>query len=142
MNDYESKILEALQTAVMAAVGNSPNPPVKYVNVDFDPPSGQPWWEVVYIPNNVTGEFWSEGKTYQGVLRLILHWPQNNDGAYEPMNEVARIANQFQKGNKYADSGNAVNVKIQEHPNATGVIEDSPNLLLPLTVRYSCFKVQ
>lgn len=140
MIDYESKVLEALQLAVKSAVGNTL--PVKYVNIILDPPNDGKWWEIVYIPNNLENEFWADGKTHQGVLRLILHWPMDNKGAYVPMEEVSRVANQLQKGNVYADSGNNVNVKIQEHPNATGPLENPPELLLPLTVRYSCFKLQ
>ena len=140
MIDYESKILQALQTAIKNAVGSSL--PVKYVNVNFDPPTAGKWWEVIYIPNNIENEFWSEGKTYQGIVRLILHWPMNNDGGYKPLDEMSRVATQIQKGNTYNDSGNNVSVKIQEHPNTTGPIEMPPEFLLPLTIRYSCFKVQ
>lgn len=137
--NVERYILEALQKGVTLAVGTSI--PVKYVNTNFKAPSNGKWWEVVYIPNNVTDEFWDEGKTFQGVLRLILHWPQSNTGAYLAMDEMKRVADSFIKGNIYTDPLNQVRVKIQEHPNCTGVLEQSPEFLLPLTIRYSCFKI-
>ena len=139
MVDYEVYILKALQKAVTVAVGQQM--PVKYMNTNINPPSDGKWWEVVYIPNNVTNEFWSEGKTYQGVLRLILHWPQDNKGAYDAMTEVSRVANSFQKGNVFTDPSNLVQVRIQDHANANGVIEEPPSLILPLTIRYSCSRI-
>lgn len=139
MVDYERYITKALQTAVKVAVGSTY--PVKYMNRNMNPPSNGKWWEIVQVPNNRTDEFWSEGKTYQGVMRLILHWPQNNEGAYEAQKEVARVANSFAKGTGFSDPENVVTVKIQDHPNTMGVIEEAPSLILPLTIRYSCFRL-
>lgn len=136
---YESAIIEALQTAIIAAVGNSPA--LKCINRNFDPPSDGKWWEIVHIPNNVENELWADGKTFQGIMRLILHWPQDDSGAYRAVNEAQRVANQLKKGNVYADANNLVVVKIQDHPNLTGSIEQSPSFMLPLTLRYSCFKI-
>lgn len=140
MIDYESYILNALQKAMIAAMVGSPIP-VKYVATNFVSPNNGKWWEIVYIPNNLTGEFWSEGKTFKGFIRLILHWPQDGKGAYIAQQEVARVASKFTKGSLFKDSDNIVTVKIDDNPNVTGVIEQSPEILFPLTVRYSCFRI-
>ena len=139
--NMELYILKTLQKQITAAVAGTGAPPVKYLNTNFDPPSNGKWWEIVYIPNNVPNEFWSEGKTYQGIVRLILHWPQNNSGAYLAMQEVLRVSNYFNKGDKYQDEDENVIVRIQDHPDVTSIIEESPQLLIPLTIRYSCFKI-
>lgn len=137
--NMETYILKALQKKVTEAVGNTIH--VKYLNVNFTVPANGKWWEIVYIPNNVRDQFWAEGKTYQGVMRLILHWPQNSGGAYAAMEEVRRVSDFFNKGDKFQDPDENVTVKIQEHPDVTSVIEESPQLLIPLTIRYSCFKI-
>lgn len=73
----ERAILQALQTAVIAARDASilPGLQIKCVGVPFTPPDdGKGWLEIIHIPNNVTDEFWSSGKTYRGFMRLILYW--------------------------------------------------------------------
>lgn len=139
--NIERYVLEALQKAALSAVAGTGSPPVKYVNRNFNPPSDGKWWEVVYIPNNIEGEFWNEGKTYRGVMRLILHWPQNDQGAYAMLDEVARVSNKIVKGTIYQDAGNNAYVRIIDHPNVSGVIEQPPENIAPLTIRYSCFKI-
>ena len=89
----ESKILNLLQKKVTEVVSNTY--PVKYINTNIG--NVDKFWEIVYIPNNIEDEFWSSGKTYRGILRLILHWPQDNKGVYKPMEEVERVANGFEK---------------------------------------------
>lgn len=132
----ESKIINLLQKKVIEVVGNSL--PVKYLNTNM--PVKDKFWEVVYIPNNIENEFWDDSKTYRGVLRLILHWPQDNKGIYEPMEEVERVANGFPKGLEMQDLD--VKVTIYENPNmSSSPIEDDGKLLIPLTIRYICFKL-
>ena len=80
----ESKILSLLQKKVTEVVGKSYK--VKYINTNIG--NVDKFWEIVYIPNNVENEFWDKGKTYRGILRLILHWPQDNKGIYKPMEEA------------------------------------------------------
>lgn len=135
----ERFIIEALQKAVTTAVGILPaSLPVKYINVDFTIPTDDKWWEIVYIPNNYENEFWSEGKTHRGILRLILHWSQNSEGIYNPMLEAERVGAYFYKGKKISDVGNNVLVKLTNKPNIASIFEQSPNLLIALTVRYEC----
>lgn len=141
MGQLNRYILEALQKAVTSAVTATGAPPVKYVNRNA--PSGGKYWEVVYIPNDIDNEFWDAGKTYRGILRLILHWPQDDKGAYAALDEVDRVAKWFTVGKQMQDGGAEpkVTVRVTSEPSIASVIEESPELLIPLTIRYECFKI-
>lgn len=133
----ESKIINLLQKKVTEVVNNVY--PVKYINTNMK--AKDKFWEIVYIPNNIEDEFWGSGKTYRGIMRLVLHWPQDNKGIYKPMEEVERVANGFEKGIELCDDENQVRVGITDNPDCTNVIEDEGKLLIPLTIKYLCFKL-
>lgn len=137
--NLERFVLEALQKKVINVVTGTF--PIKYVGRNIETPVDGKWWELVYIPSNVENEVWADGKTYRGILRLILHWPQNNEGVYQALDEVKRVSDGFVKGERMSDPLNTVSVVVTEHPNMTDIIEQSPELLIPLTVRYSCFTI-
>lgn len=139
----EKAILEALQKGVIAAVAATSlaATAVKYVGRNFTKPNDGKWLEVIYIPNNVTNEFWGSEKTHQGILRLILHWPMTDKGAYEAVTLIEAIAAYFTKGLKLVDPGSTVRINISENPNLMNVMEETPELLLPLSVRYNFFKI-
>jgi hypothetical protein len=136
--NYDRYILEALQKAVINA---SLTIPVKYVGRIFNPPTDGKWIEVIYIPNSLGNEYWSDGKIYKGVVRLVLHWPIDNAGAYPALDMMRNISDKFIKGSKFSDPSNNVIVSIVDHPNINDVIEKAPEMLVPLTIKYSCFKV-
>lgn len=133
----ESKILSLLQKKVTEVV-NSVHP-IKYINTNVK--VKDKFWEIVYIPNNIENEFWDEGKTYRGILRLVLHWPQDNKGIYKPMEEVERVANGLKKGLELFDDENNIKVTLTDNPDCTGVVENEGKLLIPLTIKYLCFKL-
>lgn len=137
----EKAILESLQKAVIAAVAAStlPAAAVKYVGRNFTKPSDGKWLEVIYIPNNLTNEFWGSEKTHQGLLRLILHWPMVDRGAYDPLTLVETIAGYFSKGLILTDAGNTVRVRITDVPNLLSVLEEPPEILFPISIRYQFF---
>lgn len=141
--NLEPFVIQALQKAVIRAVDLSdyPNMPVKYIGVNFNPLPEQNWLEVVHIPNNIENEFWGDEKTYRGVMRLILHGPQNGEGIYGSMGMLTSVLNNLAKGSKHSDTAGNVLVKIEDHPNITGAIEESPELLIPATIRYSYFSL-
>lgn len=140
----ESKILTALQKGVMAAVAASSTPalPVKYVGRAQKAPNDGKWLELIFIPNNIENEFWDSGKTYRGILRMILHWPMNDAGAYLSMEVLQSIVAGLSKGTVLKDdpSSPTVNVKITDNPNLLNVLEEPPELLLPASIRYLVFK--
>lgn len=136
------EIIKTLQTQLIKAVAESimPDLPVKYVMTVFDPsvqaPEGK-WLEVLFVPNNVPNEFWGEEKTYIGLFRLILHWPVDGSGAYESIGVINSISKGFSKGTIL--EGEEIIVRIIENPNLQNVLEQAPDSLLPLSIRYLSF---
>lgn len=135
----ESKIIKCLQTKALEVIDDKN---VKCLNINFNPPVDKKWWEVVYIPNNVEDEFWAdENKTYRGIFRLILHWPQKSQGVYKPLEEVERVAKGFPKNLELFSEDNSVKVIITDTPNVTNILEDRPQFMIGLTIKYTCFKI-
>jgi len=139
----EKAILEALQKAVIAAVAALPSEdrvPVKYVGRNFTKPSdGSGWLEVVHIPNNQLNDSWGSEKTYRGMMRLILHWPMKDKGAYKPIELIEDIASYFVKGRKLTDQASTVSIMIADVPDFKGVMEEPPEMMLPMSIRYEFF---
>lgn len=133
----ERAILEALQTAVRTgAVPNSimPNLPVKYVGRTFQVPNDQKYLELIWIPNNRNGDFWGDEKNHQGLFRLILHWPNNNLGAYQPIDVIESIGSYFTK--QRILSG----IQIVEPPDFRGPLEMGHETLYPSLMRYQSYR--
>jgi Bacteriophage related domain of unknown function len=132
----EHEILQTLQTAAIAAVTASsvPTLAIKCIDITFEPPNDQKYLELVYIPNNDNGAFWGTEKIYQGIFRLILHWPNDGKGPYEAMMALASIAGYFSKYQLLQ------NVQITSNPDLTGVLEQGSEILYPASVRYLRFK--
>ena len=138
MISFEKNVIQALQKAVVSAVEEVY--PVKFVGRNAPEHSGK-WWEIVYIPDNVENEFWADGKTYRGILRLVLHWSQDDQGVEKALDEAARISLDFSKGSVFEDDGQEMQVRIVDHPNVLSVIEERSEMIIPLTIRYSSFKI-
>lgn len=136
-------ILEAIQKGVIAAVAASSmsDLPVRFMGRNHESEDAdKSWLEFVYLPNDVQNELWSDGKTYRGVFRLILHAPMKDLGVYAPMDLLTSIGSYFSKGSRLSDPGNNVTLRITDHPNFMGIMEEPPELLLPLSIRYQYFK--
>jgi len=133
----ERYVLEALQKAVIdtAPVGLS----VKYVGRVLNVGSDDKYLEVVYLPNNIENQYWGSSKVYRGSMRLILHWPIDDTGVYPALNMAKQVADNFPKGSLFEDDGSNVQVKISEEPNISTVLEQPPELIVSITVRYSYF---
>lgn len=132
----EEAILRALQGGVTAAVAASTTPdlPVSYVNVRFDKPLDGKWLELVWLPNNIQGDLWGDEKNYRGILRLILHWPNDGDGVYRPLVLLGSIADYFPNGRLLSG------VQIVGRVDLTGVIMDDHEMLLPVSLRYQSYR--
>jgi hypothetical protein len=131
----DRSILSALQDATEAAVLASikPDLPVKYLGRSWTPPNDQKWLEVIFIPNNPS-DFWGNEQTYMGMYRLILHWPNDDSGAYEPIDVLASVAGYFSKDRRLQ------NVSICETPAFGGVLEEGAENLYPASMRYQSFR--
>ena len=132
----EESILRALQAGVTAAVAAStvPTLPVSYVGVGFTVPDDQKWLEIVWLPNNVQGDLWGNEKTYRGILRIILHWPNNGAGPYGPLGLIGSISDYFYKGRMLAD------VQIYEKPDLINLLQDGDDTLYPVSLRYISYR--
>jgi hypothetical protein len=139
-NDPE--ILSALQQSVTAAVAASTAPalPVKYVLVGstggaaFTPPADQKWLEIVWLPNNRRGDFRGNEKNHRGILRLVLHWPNDGGGAYVPMGVLASISAYFTNGRLLQG------VQIYGSADPQGIIEQGSEVLLPVSILYQSYR--
>ena len=136
----EQQILEALQKGAIAAVEASTMPtlPIKAVGRTFVIPDDQKYLELIRIPNNITNEFWGDGKTYRGIFRLILHWKLDDQGAYPAITLLQSIVSFFAKGNSFVKGD--ISVKILENPDYLGEIEAIPEMIYPVSIRYQCFR--
>lgn len=133
---YEDEILSALQKGVTAAVAQSDNPalPVQYVMVPFATPNDQKWLEIVWIPNNRTGDFLGDEQNHRGIFRLILHWPNQGTGAYEPLRLLGSITRYYAKGRLLSG------VQIYATPQVTGLIEQGDEILFPVSIYYQSYR--
>lgn len=131
-------VLEALQKAVIAAVAASSEPSltIKMVSRIVKPPSDDKWLEVIQIVNDDSDPTWGDEYVYRGMLRLILHWPIDDLGAYEPLELAQEIANYFNKGRRLADLGSNVSVLIDSNPRFMGVMEEESEIMYPFSIRY------
>ena len=131
----EGDILKALQQAVTAAVAAStmPSLPVSYVGVKFTTPNEGGWLELVWLPNNVQGDLWGQDKHYRGILRMVLHWPNDGAGIYRPLTLIGSIVDQFTVG--LLLSGVQIYGK-----DLTGVIFEGDETLLPVSLRYVSYR--
>lgn len=131
----ESAILRTLQAAVRDAVAQSIQPtlPISYVEVKFTKPNDGKWLEIIYIPNNIVGGYWDNGKDYRGLLRLVLHWP-TNDGPYRPLDLLGSIGSYFTNG--LLLSG----VQIYGIADLTGIVQEEGETLYPVSIRYQSYR--
>ncbi len=136
----EKEILEAFQQALIFVVANSTKPLMKIMMVGrtIDGEIPENYVEVVHIPNNRTGEYYGNERTYQGLFRVLYHSPKDDLGPYAAMQYLGEIADGFPK-EKVMING-AANLKIYDVPVAESVIPSGSELLFPLTLRYRCFR--
>lgn len=134
----EEQILKTLQKRLATVVDGQYK--VKYLGRNITPPNKTPWWEVVFIPNNASDQFWGSEKVYRGLFRLILHWPQDDKGAYEYLAEAARVAAGFAKGSRLQYDDSPV-ITITDHPNVMSPIEEPPQTLVAISIRYECLTI-
>lgn len=133
---YDATILDELQTAVASAVAAStvPTLPVSYIGRTFTPPNDQKYLECVWIANNPPDDYWGDEQNYEGIFRLVLHWPNNDAGAIVPMTLLGSICGYFSKDRALPS------VKISDKPKAASAQPIGAEILYPASFRYSCFR--
>lgn len=146
-NFLEPSVYKALQKGVIAAVAASdyPSLPIKALGRTFDvkdevvsPDDIKAYLEIVVVPNNPDDEFWGEGRTYQGLLRLVLHYPNDDTGAYPPLNVLKSVCGYFTKDR--ALIADDVLVRITTPPNLMGDLPSGHKTEYPVSMRYTFFQ--
>lgn len=134
----DKNILQALQQKVIEAVAAStiPTLPVKFVGVSFVTPNDQKWLEIIHIPNNPSDRTWGDEEVNRGIMRLVLHWPNNGAGAYRPLEIMASIMSSF---TKYEKIGGLL--QILNKPKSMSMIENGSENWYPATVEYTVFSL-
>ena len=134
--ENEPAILSALQKGVTAAVAqsNAPTLPVKYLLKTFTIPQDQKWLELVWLPNNIRGSFLGNEQNHRGILRLILHWPNNGSDVYGPTNLLASITRYFTNGLVLSGT------QVVGFPQPSGIIEDGDDTLFPVSIHYHSYQ--
>lgn len=124
-------VIKILQDAVKDAVTQSGTPklPIKFLDVTFTPPKDEKYLEIVWIPVN-NEDYWGDEKNYQGIIRLILHWPKNSTGTYAPLKVIESIEAFFTKGKLLQG------VQIYAKSGFTGALDNGTELLYPVSLRY------
>jgi len=133
----ERAILEALQSAVRDhAVPDSimPTLPVKYVGRTLQVPTNQKYLELLWIPSNRNGDYWGGEKNHQGLFRMVLHWPNDNLGAYGPIDVIESIGSYFTKDCLAPD------IVLLETPDFRGPLEMGHETLYPSQLRYQSYR--
>lgn len=139
METLDTDILQSLQTATGQAVNASslPSLPIKFLGRTWDIPNNQKYLEIVWLPNNRSNDFWGNEKIYRGSMRLILHWPNNDQGSYEPLSLLEELGSYFAKDKLLQNGVNSI--QIYENSDISSPIEAGTESLYVVTVRYQCF---
>lgn len=134
----DKNILQALQQKVIAAVAAStlPTLPIKFVDVSFKTPENQKWLEIVHIPNNPADSTWGNEEIHRGIMRLVLHWPNNGAGAYKPLELIASILSSFNKEEKIGGL-----LQILNKPKSMSTVQNGSENWYPATVEYIVFSL-
>lgn len=108
--------------------------PIKTAGRVFNPPNNGKYFELVPIQDRNSNETWGQEKISSGDIRIILHWPiDENAGIYEPVEILEILALKFPKGGKIGT------LPITENPRILDHIDGETDLLFPLVVRYQVY---
>ena len=131
----QSEMLQLLQTATRKAVEQSSvanwiaEKRISYVSVRFNVPNDSKYLEIVHVPND-EDYFLSGQQPKQGILRLILHWPKDGSGAYEPYRLIEEIASFFSIDTRQEG------FQVSGEPKINQTLVLDKEILYPATIRY------
>lgn len=134
----DDEVLGALQTALGEAVAASilSDVPIKYIGRTFVPATDAPngiFIEEVFLPAN-QDTTWGDERQYMGAYRLVLHFPNNNEGSSRPLQILKSVCGYF---TKYRPLGL---VQVVEPPDLKGILEQATETLYPASLRYASFR--
>ena len=123
------KTVEAATAAITAPL------PVQYPGVAFSPPDDNKFIEVVDLPNDTSIETWSNGSSYSGTMRILLHWPIDGKGALPGLTKLLEYKPYFAKGTVIWENGNKIIITAE--PTLSSLIATDRDLLQPMNIKYS-----
>lgn len=132
-----AQIPDALLAKLAALAIGSPPLPIAYPDVTFDPavraPSGK-YLEASYQPNRPAWEGLSAGKTDQGLLTILVHWPRGA-GIIAPTEVVQAVMTHFAKGT-ILFSG-TTRVKLAREPWQSAPMIEATETCTPITIPWN-----
>lgn len=144
----ETDVIKAAIKSVISVLENLTAPlPIKTAGRTFNIPNDQKYFEIILMQNNSllanprnwvgASATWGDEKTFQGIIRVLLHWPNDDGGIYVQSDILANLKEEFKKGS-WLYNGEA-KLMIYDHPSLTDVVEDGQELIFPLTIPYQSF---
>lgn len=130
------EIIQAFQQKVLAI--DLDGLPVKALGRTFEIPQDQKYIEIIHIPNDGDDRYIANEKMFQGIFRLVLHWPNNDEGTYPPTDIIDLLEPYFSKNNLLFFGSNRL--EFYQRPKFLGAIEAGQEMIYPLSVAYRCFK--
>jgi len=118
---------------VAAPLGGISVDRISFPQSRFTKPNDNKYLEVIFIPNNPPDTNWSNEQLFQGLFRLILHWPKDGSGPYTPMDNIRKIAAHFVKGAYYEK------FSIYQEPKINSTLDEEHEVLYPATIFYRSF---
>lgn len=137
----DSEVFKALQKGVIAAVAacDDPTLPIQTIGRTFEPGDDETaYLQVVIIPNNPDNEQWGDNRSYAGLLRLILHYPNDDAGVYAPLDLLKSVCDYFTKSRVLTDG--TITVRITTPPNLVGDLPSGHETEYPVSMRYNFFQ--
>lgn len=107
--------------------------PLKMPGRIFTPPNDQKYIEVLKLSNDFE-RTWGAEKVFQGFVRVIVHWPNDDSGIVSPISLCETIVNLFPKG-LFLAHGLAM-LQVAESPVILDPIYGGQETLYPVSFAY------
>lgn len=107
--------------------------PIKAPGRTFVPPTNQKYIELVMIPEN-GADTWGNEKQFAGIIRIILHWKNDDAGIIPPSLVCEAIIAALPKDTTFTYG--AARLVISTVPVQMQPLEDGHESLYPVTFRY------
>lgn len=133
----ETDVMRGIVGAAVSAIGSSL--PVKAPGRVGPTPNDQKYYELVLLQDSNENVSWGNEEVYSGILRIILHWPKDDRGVYDPIETLSALKVTLFKGRIIWEGG--AKLLISDNPGLMDMIEEPAEVLYPLSVTYRYFHV-
>lgn len=129
--ELNARVTEAVRSSSIAGLA------IQYPGLEFTPPNDSTYLEIIHVRNNRRNEYWTEERTYQGTVRLMLHWGKQKEGIIPAVRYLEELASSFAKGSHWTTDD--INLLIYDAPDVGGIIVDNGRVMIPLSFPYRNF---